>query len=176
LELLVIMGIVAVLSMIAFPFLTDYLADSRARTEARSVDSAFQRARMMAAITQRPVRVVLNCTRAVAPACVLNLQTALYSGVLVSGWNNEITYRREMHEKVEVEAATGPGTSHDGSATTPGIHWAIFMPDSRVFSDPRPLSLFFHQDNRTGPATRGWRVSLSSDSGRVQTQRDQVDL
>ena len=134
-ELMVAIGIMAILSLIAYPLLSGHIATSRVKTDARTVDSVLQRARMTAAITQRPVRVVLNCARNVIPACGLSFQTAAYAGATLIGWDNKPAWRRILGEKSQVAPGSGPGFSHDGSSTTPGVYWAIFMPDSRVFSE-----------------------------------------
>lgn len=168
-ELLAVIAIIAILTAVIVPNITSSLADSRVRAEARSLDSLFQKARMMAALKQRPVRVVLNCARKAADACVASLQTAVYAGINVVSWAPQADLRRQCHERVMVSNLGGSG--HDGDASFNGIYWAIFMPDNRVYSDPRPFDLYLHDRYKTGPDATGWRVTLSNDSGRMTAKR-----
>jgi hypothetical protein len=53
------------------------------------------------------------------------------------------------------------------------------MPDSRVYSDPRPFDIFFYHKSTyagDGTDTPGWRLALGPDSGRVKTERTGLAL
>ncbi|MDR0621704.1 MAG: prepilin-type N-terminal cleavage/methylation domain-containing protein [Deltaproteobacteria bacterium] len=175
LELLVALGIIAIISAIAYPAFSKYQASTKVRTEARTLDSTFQKARMLAAITQKPIRVVVNCAKANAPSCVVNLQTPIYVGINVNGWKNDPDYRRVYDERVWAEIVGSPLTP-DGETEYPSVYWAIFMPNSRVFSNPKPFKLFFRDPAATGPDVAGWTVSLSVDSGRCVTKKEVITI
>ncbi|MDR1658134.1 MAG: prepilin-type N-terminal cleavage/methylation domain-containing protein [Deltaproteobacteria bacterium] len=174
-ELIAILGISAILAGVAFPKLTNHLNDSKIRTEAGNLDSVFQKARMMAATTQKPVRVVLNCTLKTSKGCFLALQTPVFSGTEVSSWNEVPSFRHECDPSVS--AIGDPGsTAYDGKEKVAGIFWAIFMPDSQVYSTPRPFNLFFFRKDAKNEIRPGWRVILSNDSGRVAIQSDEAKV
>jgi prepilin-type N-terminal cleavage/methylation domain-containing protein len=168
-EIIIVVAVIGILAAVIAPNITRSMAESRIRAEARSLDSLLQKSRMMAAISQKPVRVVLNCVRLAVDGCVANLQTAVYDGITVVGWRDAPGYRRVGHRVVSVDKVGAPGT--DGDVSFDDLYWAIFMPDSRVYSDPRPFNLLFHDRSQEGADQPGWRVSLSNESGRVSVQR-----
>jgi prepilin-type N-terminal cleavage/methylation domain-containing protein len=172
-EIIIVIGITAIIIGIAVPSVSYYLKSSRIRTEARYLESIFQRGRMMAVVNQKPVRVVLDCVRASTEGCHMKLEVAKYKGAMVDSWETAHTYSRVCNQNVAV-IQTEPSAPYDGSAVASNLYWAIFMPDSHVYSNPRPFSVFFHYLSDSSEKQAGWRVSLSAESGRVDTRRDEV--
>jgi prepilin-type N-terminal cleavage/methylation domain-containing protein len=174
LELIAAVAIIGILASICYAAMNRYVPGFRLRAEAKAIDSLFQKARLRAASSQKPVRVVINCTKNVVDTCVANLEGANYTGANVTSWTNFSSDRHEFSPYVMAVKETSAST-FDGTSTFTNIFWAIFLPDSRVFSDPRPFSLFIYNDgDNLSQLTKGWRVSLSNDAGRVATE--QVEL
>ncbi|MDR1656111.1 MAG: prepilin-type N-terminal cleavage/methylation domain-containing protein [Deltaproteobacteria bacterium] len=174
-ELLVVIGIIVILAGLTVPLIARHLGDSKVRVAAGNLDSVFQKARMMAVTSQKPVRVVLNCTRNVVDKCVLSLQVPVFEVITIKSWQSMPAFRREFDPSIL--AVKEPGSAaYDGQKSWPNIFWAIFMPDSRVYSDPRPFTLFFFKDGQTKKARQGWLVKLSNDSGRVGVQSHQAEV
>jgi Tfp pilus assembly protein FimT len=173
-ELLTVMGIIAILALIAFPVMSRLVPSQRVSSDAKRVDAFMQKARLRAATAQKPIRVVLNCA---ASPCWIELQTALYTGNAVTGWGTGSGDRHVFNNQVRVFTST-TSADFDGATKAPaGVRYAIFMPDSRVFSDPRPFDVFFYYSS---PATvnpkEGFRLSVSNDSGRVSTKREAINV
>jgi prepilin-type N-terminal cleavage/methylation domain-containing protein len=179
LEILVTLGILAIILAIAYPVFNRYLPSARSRAAARELDSVMQKARLRAAINQRPVRVVINCERipTVSKSCRVIFQTAVYTGTAVTSWVDSPSDLRVLHEKIEfVNGLPGNTFPPDGDKSYPNIYWAIFMPNSQVFSDPRPFDVFLYYSGRSGPDTPGWRIVLNNVSGRVNTERASMTI
>lgn len=171
-ELMVVVAVIAILAMMAGPALMTLVPYQRARTEARHAATIMQQARLKAANTQRPVRVVLDCSRNDEP-CTFITQTAIYHLGAVTGWDQVGSTRHEMHRRVEVELVYAAeddegNTIGDGGTTREGLYWAIFMPSSRVFSTPRPFTLYFMAEEfATREYRPGWLLSVHASSGRT---------
>ncbi|MDR2367397.1 MAG: prepilin-type N-terminal cleavage/methylation domain-containing protein [Deltaproteobacteria bacterium] len=172
-EIIVVIAIVAIMVGIGVPSFGYYLKSSRIRTEARYLESIFQRGRMMAVVNQKPVRVVLDCVGGPGASCGIKLQVAKYKGAVVDAWETAHTYSHTCNDNVLV-TKTDSSAPYDGKAVVSDLYWAIFMPDSHVYSNPRPFSVFFHYQGIAGQKQAGWRVSLSAESGRVDTRRDEI--
>ncbi|MDR1546458.1 MAG: prepilin-type N-terminal cleavage/methylation domain-containing protein [Deltaproteobacteria bacterium] len=175
LELLLVIAVIGLLAALSYPALKRLLPDQQVRSELRRLESLMQKARQKASNIQKPVRVVVNCARAQAKTCVADLQTAVRRGSEVSGWETSLTDRRAFNAQVSAAAAPQAGPAgHDGEKTFPQVHWAIFMPDGRVFSDPRPFKLFMRHDSQSAELKKGWSLSVGNDSGRVFVERAEV--
>ncbi|MDR1315209.1 MAG: prepilin-type N-terminal cleavage/methylation domain-containing protein [Deltaproteobacteria bacterium] len=172
-ELLVVIAIVGILSLICYPAISRLVPNQRVSSEAKQVDAVMQKARLRAATAQRPVRVVLNCS---ASPCWVELQAAVYTLASVTSWAAEPGSRHFFAEGVAI-ANWSADYEFDGASAAPlGVRYAIFMPDSRVFSDPRPFDLFFYHGTQTEPDKNGWRLTVGSDSGRVNTRRETLTV
>ncbi|MDR2300522.1 MAG: prepilin-type N-terminal cleavage/methylation domain-containing protein [Deltaproteobacteria bacterium] len=174
-EIVIVIAITAIIIGIAVPSIGYYLKSSRIRTEARYLESIFQRGRMMAVVNQKPVRVVLDCVNSPATSCKIRLEVAKYTGAGVDSWETAHAYSRTLNDNVGV-IKTEASAPFDGAAVVSNLYWAIFMPDSHVYSNPRPFSVFFHYLSDSSERQAGWRVSLSAESGRVDTRRDEVAI
>jgi prepilin-type N-terminal cleavage/methylation domain-containing protein len=171
-ELLIAIAIIGILAAIAFPAMNRLIPDRQVTNEAKMVDSYLQKARLRSASTQKPIRVVINCT---GPRCWIELQRAEYTMAAVTSWVAETTNRYYFNKNVTVANLLPPGTTYnyDGSSAAPvNVHYAIFMPDSRVYSDPRPFHIFIYSKGDTSPQIEGWYITLSNDSGRVSIKRE----
>ncbi len=171
-EVMVVVAVIGILAMMAVPAIMSLAPYQRARGEAQHAAVIMQQARLKAANTQKPMRVVVNCAKHVATGepCVLLLQSAIYDLGQVSGWTDIAGTRHEVHPKVDVLPIEDPGApgAHDGDAKLADVYWTIFMPSSRVFSDPRPSNLFFGATEfKTNTPWRGWILSVNSASGRT---------
>jgi Tfp pilus assembly protein FimT len=158
---------------IAFPALSRFVPNQKVSSEAKAVDSYLQKARLRAANSQKPIRVVINC--AVNP-CWVELQTAVYTGSAVTSWQSESS-DRHYFDRAVTGANSLASYAFDGATAAPaGVRYAIFMPDSRVYSDPKPFDIFFYHTSSSLPSKEGWRLSLSNDSGRVNTKRETLTI
>ncbi|MDR1109711.1 MAG: prepilin-type N-terminal cleavage/methylation domain-containing protein [Deltaproteobacteria bacterium] len=174
LELIVGMAVIAILAGITYAGLSRYIPRYRVRAEAKVYDGLLQKARLLAATSQKPVRVVLDCAKAVNDACLVNTQIASYTGAEVTDWRSVPNGDHELHPDVMAAKTPTPST-YDGSASYAGKYWTIFMPDSRVYSDPRPFALFFHIAGAdTGQLTPGWQISVSNDAGRIFLEQTSI--
>jgi prepilin-type N-terminal cleavage/methylation domain-containing protein len=175
-ELILVVALIAIMAMVTYAALNRYVPGYRVRAEAKAFDGLLQKARLLAATSQKPVRVVLNCSKAVDDTCAVITQVASFTGATVTDWTSVQNGRRVFHRSVMAVKLPKPTTS-DGSVTYPGIYWAIFMPDSRVFSDPRPFDLFFLNDTADlSKSPLGWQISLSNDAGRISSEQTTLPI
>jgi prepilin-type N-terminal cleavage/methylation domain-containing protein len=171
LELITVIAIIGILAMLIYPALSRFLPGQKISNEAKRVESFLQKARVKASTLQKPIRVVLNCA---AKPCWIESQRAVYTGSTVDSWESEGD-RRYFNSMVAVNKASMI-VSYDGASTYVGIHYAIYMPDGRVYSDPKPFDIFLYNADAP-PAVNpkdGYRVTVSNDSGRIQTKRDRL--
>ncbi|MDR2349376.1 MAG: prepilin-type N-terminal cleavage/methylation domain-containing protein [Deltaproteobacteria bacterium] len=171
LELLTVIAIIGILAAIIFPTMSRLIPDRQLSNDARRVDALFQKARLRAATTQKPIRAVINCASASTP-CVMELQAALYTNSAVSSWQTDPGERHVFNSNNRVSVyRTNPG--RDGSDPVPtGVTYAIFMPDSRVYSDPKPYEIFIHMKSADLAGATGYLLTLSNDSGRVSSKKE----
>jgi prepilin-type N-terminal cleavage/methylation domain-containing protein len=180
-ELLAVIAIIAILALIIFPSLMRFLPNSRVRADSRALATVMQKARLRAATIQKPIRVVLNCTQ---KPCFVDMQAAIYGnptlgedGSSVKGWTSINEERHRFNDNVSaIKLPSACATCYDGAVTVAGVTYAIFMPGSHVFSDPRPYEIFLYYNQGTAAVRPGWRLSVSNDSGRVITKRDEVGI
>ena len=168
-ELLVVIGVITILTAIALPAMSRLAPNQRISGEAKRIESFLQKARVKASTQQKPIRVVLNCA---ASPCWIESQRAVYVGAAVDSWAQEGD-RRYLNAAANVTNAN-TAAGFDGKTHYPNIRYAIYMPDGRVFSDPRPFDIYlYHTGVKLNGAepTQGWRVTIGSDSGRVLTKR-----
>jgi prepilin-type N-terminal cleavage/methylation domain-containing protein len=171
-ELLTVMAIISILALILFPAMMSYLPDQRVKSDAKRMESFMQKARLKAATLQKPIRVVLNCAMSDRP-CQLEMQTAIYSGSTVSGWNTDGAERYAFNSHVLARIDPRITNNPQGGVTPTNVYWAIYMPDSRVYSAPRPFNVFIYYKDMPTPI-KGYLLTVSNDSGRVLSKRDQI--
>jgi prepilin-type N-terminal cleavage/methylation domain-containing protein len=179
LEIIVALCIISVIAGISYPVFSRYLPNARVRAAARELDSVLQKARLRAAITQRPVRVVVNCVKnpVVNESCLIRFQIAVSSGTGVSDWTDNPVEMRVLHKDIVIiNGIPGSTSVPDGAESYTDVHWAIFMPNNQVFSDPRPFNLFIYYSDESSGQTSGWRVSINNTIGRVHTERAELTL
>ena len=186
-EMIIVVGIIAIMAMIAAPALTRIMPIQRLRGEVQNVATFLRQARLKAASTQKPVRVSLVCPGrggANQAPCRLTLETANYSLGQLAGWTVVPDSGHEMTPKVFVAQTLPPfwtSLEGDGQDTPAGMVWMIFMPSGRGFSfpksDTRNFELDFHAEDLRGSEGGaitncqnwpGWRMAVSNDTGRTE--------
>jgi Tfp pilus assembly protein FimT len=173
-ELLTVIAIIGILAAISFPALSRMVPNQKLSSDAKSVDAILQKARLRAATSQKPIRVVLNCS---ASPCWIELQAATYLNSSVSGWNSVENERYVFNSSTSVSNSSTTYAFDGASAAPAGVRYAIFMPDSRVYSDPKPFDVFLYLGSASGVNPKnGWRITLSSDSGRVNSKKESLTI
>ena len=168
-EMVVVVAIIALMALMAGPAITRLVPMQRLRGEAQNVATLLRQARLKAANAQKPTRVVLDCSGlSAAPPqpCWTLLETAKYEHGQVTDWTRADSGRRDLDYRARA-AWQDPGAGGDGLITRPGVSWIIFMPSGRAYSNPRPFDLVFSATDLSGPRRTGWRLAVSSDSGRA---------
>ncbi|MDR2301605.1 MAG: prepilin-type N-terminal cleavage/methylation domain-containing protein [Deltaproteobacteria bacterium] len=185
LELVAVLVIALIAFGVAYPGLGSYLKDSRLRSEAKRTEEFFWRAKRLAQESKNPVRVVLDCSKAKAKTCGLSLQTALVDKAAVVGWALAKDGYHPFHENVNCALIASLDKGQDGDKRIKGVHYGIFMPDQRVYSDPRPFEIFLFYSKNPGPGqgpgpgpgqskglAAGYRISIDNDNGRISSAKE----
>jgi Tfp pilus assembly protein FimT len=170
-EIIVVVAVLSILSAVSYPLLKGRQPEAKVTSASNRLESLLQKARIMAINQQRPVRVIVNCTRPSGfESCFIDLQTAVYVESAVTGWQKHPA-DHYVFDKIVRVSKTDPAAIYDGATTIPNIFWLIFMPASQVYSDPRKFELFLYHDGQTLAEKSGWRLSVDNVSGRVATCR-----
>ena len=175
LEMLVVIAVIAVMAMMAGPALYRLVPIQRLRGETQNIAAFMRQARLKAASSQKPVRVVLNCAGRPGRPCRLDMAAPIYEEdngkVEVVGWAGIPDSGHELARQVFARSEEAPPTGFPD-----GVYWIIFMPSGRTFSfscpqpNPpclQPYSLDFHADDLRGRNGPGWRLAVENASGRV---------
>lgn len=165
LELVVVIGIFALLAMIAAPAIHSIIPSFSLRQAAKSTSSLLYVARMTASNTQKPSRAVVDCQTAADP-CRLSIFTAVFDtdGEL-TGWRELPASVRELNRNVEVK-----GDNKAVSGSPDKLFWAVFMPSGRVRASHDPLQWKLSLKGQSnGPS---WSVSVAKGSGSTTMKRD----
>jgi prepilin-type N-terminal cleavage/methylation domain-containing protein len=169
-ELIVVVAIIAIFASLSLPAISRYVPDQRVKHEAENARAFFHKARELAANGQKPVRVSVNCRRLKVDGCYLTLQRALFTGAAVSDWTQSNVKSVNLHPKVFLAPSKAEFAS-DGSGTTLSVYWAVFMPDGKVFSSPKPFDLFLSYGSAIEKKTKGYKLIVSDIGGRVSVLR-----
>ncbi len=149
LEILVVVAVVGILAAIAVPNLAQIIPYAELRNEARYLASAMREARLMAANTHKPTRVVVDCANS---PCVLRSYVALFEddpanpGELgrFSRWAGTPSdgAERRLAASVNVGSTSGlnPGLGTTENAGD-NIFWAVFLPEGRMIGSHVPFRL-----------------------------------
>lgn len=170
-ELMVVIIVIAVMVMAAVPLSTRMIPYFQVRIEAQNAAAIMRQARLKAASTQRPTRVVLDCREHagdVTRPCVFSMQAAAYAEGVLTGWERVpiggMEGRYNMRPAVTARASGGDS-----------LFWIIFMPSSRAFASPTPFEIEFvpEQFKSDSPASaRGvWLLTVNGSSGRTTLVR-----
>jgi prepilin-type N-terminal cleavage/methylation domain-containing protein len=165
-EVLVVAAVVALLAMLAIPALSRLPPAQRMRGEAQNAAAFARQARLKAASSQKPVRVVLECPPDRAAPCRLTMEAAVYSLGQVTDWVRVPNGGREMARQISARPAAAPPYKGDSDRAREGVFWAIFMPNGRIFSFPSPFDLVFNADDLRGNWPN-WRLTVDRGSGRA---------
>jgi hypothetical protein len=169
-----VVAIIGLLTLIAYPSRSSLAPKQKVRGESDRLSGLFQKVRQRAQSSQRPIRVSLSCRNQSARGCRVSVQAAVFSGTTIADWaqTDEPGYTIDPAVQVSHLAET---RSSDGLIVNPDIFWAIFMPDSRVYSDPRPFDLYlYHPSGDKAPT--GFRLQVSNDTGRPDLTKAAVPL
>lgn len=177
-EMLVVVGVLAILAAMAVPAMSSLLPRYQLQSSARSVANLMQEARLYAYNSQKPVRLVLDCQTS---PCLAHFASAVYdkngkldeahvnSRGIRSPWEEVTGSRREMASTVNVAPATGSAGVYSGSPDK--VYWAVIFPAGRAKASHHPMRLAF-----TSKAhfldDYGFQVSLSDISSRVRLQKE----
>jgi hypothetical protein len=146
----------------------------KVRGEAGRLEALFQKVRQRAQSSQMPIRVSFSCRRQETQGCRVSVQTAVFSGTAVTGWSPPEVPGWTIDPAVRLSHLAEPRLS-DGPAVNPEVFWAVFRPDGRVYSDPRPFDLYlYHPSSEKSPP--GFRLQLSRETGRPDLAKAAVPL
>jgi prepilin-type N-terminal cleavage/methylation domain-containing protein len=173
-EMLTVMIVIGILAAVAYPAVSRLYSGQQLSRDSHGLDELLQKARLRAAITQRPIRVVLDCSK---DRCWAELQAPVYDKSNVVSWDKTKDARKYLSERTAVTNVQD-FSDHDGTKEAPkGVRYAIFLPDSRVFSDPKPFDILIHPAKENSIRLRkGFRVLVSADSGRVLIRRESISF
>jgi prepilin-type N-terminal cleavage/methylation domain-containing protein len=174
LELMVVMVIIGILGAIVYPGVARLHSNQKLSKDSYAVDAHLQKARLKAAMTQKPMRVVLDCSK---ETCWVQLQTPVYYQTNVESWDGSQNPKVYFNERTKVSNVK-KSFGHDGDSSAPkDVRYAIFMPDSRVFTDPKPFDILIHPAiiDSSKPLS-GFRITITNDSGRVGIKKETVKL
>jgi prepilin-type N-terminal cleavage/methylation domain-containing protein len=173
-EILTVMIIIGLMATIAYPAVSRLYSGQQLSRDSHGLDELLQKARLKAAITQKPIRVVLDCSK---DKCWAELQTPVYDKNNVVAWDRTLDARKYLNGRTSVTNVQD-FSEHDGSKEAPnGVRYAIFLPDSRVFSDPKPFDILLHPSKEKDVRLRkGFRIIVSADSGRVVIRRESISF
>lgn len=172
-ELMVVVIVIAVLAMVAVPLSMNILPYAQVRIEAQNAAALMRQARLKAASTQRPTRVVLDCREHasnVRQPCIFTMQSAAYSEGILTGWDTVTIGGLDRHYLLN-SAVTARATTGNTSAS---IFWIIFMPSSRTYSSNSPYAVEFVPEKFKQSPTQGvWTLSVNNSSGRTTLAKKQ---
>ena len=165
-ELMAVAAIVAILALIAVPALARITPYAELRGDARHVATLMRQARLKAANSHKPVRVVVDCSQGnacvtrsyiaefAAPANVNQLGDSFTGWVDMSAGGDPYNLARTVTVSTASQGNTWEGKDLSGAGA--GIFWAVFLPSSRMIASHKPFVLTFGS-NRVA-ATRTLRV------------------
>lgn len=154
-EILVAVGIIAILAAMAVPALSRIIPYAELRSDARYLATAMRQGRLLAANSHRPVRVVLDCSRSDPnpdlQVCTLRSYIATFhdgSSAEAAGTFKEWV-GTPSDEAVHFFADSVTVEDNDNLngglgvpvATGNNVFWAIFLPSSRMIGSHVPFQL-----------------------------------
>jgi prepilin-type N-terminal cleavage/methylation domain-containing protein len=163
-EFIIVAAIISILALIAAPFLISLVPRAELRNAAGDAATAMRQARLKAADSQKPSRVVLDCrdhSLNRAKPCQARLDIAVFDKTgQLDRWVEVDGSRLELAVTVGVLAAAG---STAVAKNPDHVFWAVFLPSSQVLASHDPFNLVFSSDKL--PST--WRLSVNKHSGRA---------
>ncbi|MDR1872729.1 MAG: prepilin-type N-terminal cleavage/methylation domain-containing protein [Deltaproteobacteria bacterium] len=172
LELMVIIGIVAVISLIAYPMLSGYRTGVTTQSQVKSVEALAQKARLLATNQRKPYRLVINCANPIDNlGCYLDLEEAVYDETEVVGWKKSLKDRVSLDQNLKIVQVSRDRV-FDGLISLPNIYWAIFTPANQVFSDPKPFEFFLYHESDS--ARNSWKLTINNLTGRIFLDRSEL--
>jgi Tfp pilus assembly protein FimT len=173
-EMIVVICVIGILAAVSYPLLKGSKPEYDARGASRQLEALLLKARTMAVNQQKPIRVVINCTRpAGTDHCYADLQAAIYNNEEVSGWEHRPQEREVLKPEIQI-VKNNVTAGHDGNLTTPNLFWAIFMPANNIYSDPKAFEVFMYHNYQARPEKDGWLIAVNSVSGKIQLTRNSL--
>jgi prepilin-type N-terminal cleavage/methylation domain-containing protein len=173
-ELLVVIGIIAILMGVTYPLMIGYQPEIKVRGDARRLEALLMKARVLASNQHRPIRAVINCSLSgTNKNCYADLQGAIYTEAEVTDWSLLPEEHQELNTIFKA-VKKDPGATYDGEPTTTGIFWAIFMPNGHAYSNPRPFELFLFDNSQESAEKKGWILTVNNITGRVLLNRQKM--
>ena len=169
-------AILAILALIAVPSLFQIIPYNRVRLEAFNAATVMRQARLKAANTQRPTRVVLDCRehyQGKNTPCFFQQQSATFVNGVFRDWVDIPGTRHLFHPRVGVRVVEGNKADKPLEAAV----WAVFTPASQVFSyfdtlsSKPPFELLFTYDDFGTLDRATWSLTLNSSSGRATLEK-----
>jgi hypothetical protein len=154
-----------------------YMPSYKTRGDLKKLEGVFQQAKSRAMNLQKPIRVIVNCTGS-GTGCFTKVQTAIYNNGQAESWSSNAKDKIYLDEQVRIVKSIN-GDGHDGQVSYSDIYWAIFMPDGRIFSDPRNDDVgfdIFVYYQQTGNPKNGWRLTVGKETGRVMVHSNQTKV
>ncbi|MDR0355943.1 MAG: prepilin-type N-terminal cleavage/methylation domain-containing protein [Deltaproteobacteria bacterium] len=175
-ELLVVIGLIGALAALSFSSFRNLLPQQTVRSEAERFFSLVDKAKTMAASGRLPVRAIIDCSSKGGVACAMTRQQAVVQNLKLVGWEKAGAPIQGLSPQVMVDNSLLTQTDFDGNRSITGIYWVIFMPDGRVYSDPKPFDVFFFQrsqrDQKNQNPVPGWRMTINQDNGSINMSQE----
>ncbi len=167
-ELMVVIGIIAVLALMAVPALAQIRPYAELRSDSRFVATAMRQARLKAANSHKPVRVVVDCSmRRPEQVCVMQTYMSVFSdgtgGRPLGEFREWTAASAAPHFFAESVGIQNNGKLNPDVDTGEDIFWAVFLPSSRMIGSHAPFQLTL-ASNRNGAART---VTVDGVTGRV---------
>jgi len=172
-ELMAVIVVMAIMALMAVPATIALVPRAQLRAEAQNASSIMRQARLKAANTQRPTRVVFDCgphTADKSASCLISMQAASFEDGAFKDWQN-VT--------VSGDLLNGYRMRPNVLATNAGgddLMWVIFMPSSRVYtsevknfdSTSAPYEMVFLSENfARNRNMAAWYLTVNSSTGRT---------
>lgn len=186
LELMVIIAILAIVALIAMPSFSHWIGNSEAKAEAQAVANTMRQARSIAARSQKPIRVVLNCAGGQTgqkTLCGIKIEEPSFdsSGALRK-WQRRSGGAQELRPGVLAspikadQAPVDPATKwlFQGLGNEAGDNLTVvFLPTGEAVTAFVPFEvLFTPTHNNAGRNGAAWRLRLFNMTGHLKLSRN----
>jgi prepilin-type N-terminal cleavage/methylation domain-containing protein len=159
-EILAVVAVIGILAAVAVPNLARMAPYAELRNETRYLATAMREARLKAANSHKPVRVVLDCSRRDSPVCTLRSYAAIFeddpdapaeSGRF-RGWA-AMPSENAVHELAASVTVLPNADLNQGLGakvtTDQNIFWAVFLPEGRMLGSHAPFRLLLASEGNT---------------------------
>ncbi|UQZ88192.1 hypothetical protein C4J81_02780 [Deltaproteobacteria bacterium Smac51] len=160
-EVMVVVAVVAILALMAVPALSSLVPYAELRSDSRHLATAMRMARLKAANSHKPVRVVVDCSKTADSVCVMRSYVAVFSNgqdggtlgafkewALLPGSHHELAATVTVLENDNFNNGLGVDVSTGNS-----VFWAVFLPSSRMMASHGPFHLTLASTRNTAKRT-----------------------